>query len=221
VWQNLQSELQDQNFTVFAVAMDAHLDRAKPWIEAAKATYPCVIDRDHHVADLYNMVNVPQAVWIDEQGRIVRPPETAGAFEGFRQMDRATFMVPESAAAQTADARKTYYAALRDWVAKGAASEHVYDPAAARGRVAVPGPEVAEAHAWFRLGQHLLRRGDEPQAEAAFGKARDLHPDSWNIWRQTAPVDHRGLATGEKFWARVDALGTKRYYARVDMKGMP
>jgi AhpC/TSA family len=221
VWQNLQAELQDRNFTVFAVAMDAHVERARPWIEAAKAEYPCVIDRDHHVADLYNMVNVPQAVWIDEAGRIVRPPETAGAYEGFRQMDRATFKMPETVAAQTAQARQVYYAALRDWVAKGAASTHVYDPAVARARVSVPGPEVAEAHAWFRLGQHLLRRGDEAQAETAFGKARELHPASWNMWRQTAPLDHRGFASGEAFWARVDALGGKRYYAKVDMQGMP
>ena len=54
-------------------------DAARPWIEAAKPDYPCLIDRDHHVADLYNMVNVPQAVWIDEEGRIVRPPENAGS----------------------------------------------------------------------------------------------------------------------------------------------
>ena len=50
----------------------------------ARPTYPCLIDRDHHVADLYNLVNVPQAVWIDEHGRIVRPPETAGSTDGFR-----------------------------------------------------------------------------------------------------------------------------------------
>ena len=36
------------------------------------------------------MVNVPQAVWIDEAGRIVRPPETAGSTDHFRVMDPAT-----------------------------------------------------------------------------------------------------------------------------------
>jgi len=76
VWQSLAQELKDHPFTVLAVALD-QAESARPWIEAAKATYPCLIDSDHHVADLYNLVNVPQAVWIDEQGRIVRPPETA------------------------------------------------------------------------------------------------------------------------------------------------
>ena len=221
MWQKLHAELKAQNFTVLAVAMDATAEAARPWIEAAAPEYPCLIDRDHHVADLYNMVNVPQAVWIDEGGRVVRPAETAGAYEGFRQRDRATMKVPETVAEQTARARQTYYAALRDWASKGPESTFAYDPEAARARVAVPSAEAASAHAYFRLGQHLLRRGDEAGAQTAFAKARALHPDSWNIWRQTAPVDDRGLASGAAFWARVDALGDKRYYARVDMQGMP
>jgi L-ascorbate metabolism protein UlaG (beta-lactamase superfamily) len=56
--------------TVLAVAMDQP-DAARPWVEAAKPAYPCLIDRDHLLADLYHLVNVPQAVWIDERGRIV------------------------------------------------------------------------------------------------------------------------------------------------------
>ena len=85
MWQSLVEELKDPSFTVLAVALD-HADAARPWIEAAKATYPCLIDREHHVADLYNLVNVPQAVWIDEQGVIVRPTEVAGTTDAFRTM---------------------------------------------------------------------------------------------------------------------------------------
>jgi hypothetical protein len=44
------------------------------------------------------MVNVPQAVWIDERGTIVRPTEPAGAYEGFRRMDRVTREVPADVA---------------------------------------------------------------------------------------------------------------------------
>ncbi len=72
------------------------------WIEAAQPTYPCLIDRTHHVAELYHMVNVPQATWIDEAGRIVRPPENAGQSDAFRKMDRASgTMTPEQIAERT------------------------------------------------------------------------------------------------------------------------
>ena len=204
-----------------AVAMDARPDAARPWIESARPSYPCLIDRDHRVAELYHMVNVPQAVWIDETGRIVRPTESAGAHEGFRAMDRATRKVPDEVAAITSRAKRTYVDAVRDWVIHGQSSAHAFDPAQAAARLVLPDEGVARAHAHFRLGQHLLRCGKGDEADQHFAEARRLHPDSWNIWRQTAAVDTRGLASGPEFWARVDALGSRRYYAPVDMEGMP
>ena len=204
-----------------AVAMDARPEAARPWIEAARPGYPCLIDRDHRVAELYHMVNVPQAVWIDEVGRIVRPTESAGAYEGFRAMDRATRKVPDEVAAITAQAKRTYVDAVRDWVLRGAASVHAFRPDEAASRLRPPDDAVARAHAHFRLGQHLLRRGRDDEADEQFAEARRLHPDSWNIWRQTAALDARGLASGPEFWARVDALGSRRYYPPVDMEGMP
>ena len=89
MWQKLYKDLAGLNFTILAVAFDEP-EAARPWIEAAAPTYPCLIDRDHYVAGLYHMVNVPQATWIDETGRIVRPPENAGQSDSFRAMDRAT-----------------------------------------------------------------------------------------------------------------------------------
>jgi hypothetical protein len=206
---------------VVAVAMDARPEAARPWIEAARPSYPCLIDRDHHVAELYHMVNVPQAVWIDETGRIVRPTESAGAYEGFRAMDRATRKVPDDVAAITARAKRTYVDAVRDWVLHGSASAHAFRPEQAAARLRLPDESVAGAHAHFRLGQHLLRHGRGDEAEEHFDEARRLHPDSWNMWRQTAALDARGLASGPEFWARVDSLGSRRYYAPVDMEGMP
>jgi hypothetical protein len=201
--------------------MDRASDAARPWIEAAKPSYPCVIDHDHRVAELYNMVNVPQAVWIDETGHIVRPTESAGAYEGFRSMDRTTRKVPDEVAAITSRAKRTYVDAVRDWVIQGRSSVHVFGPEQATAHLTLPDESVARAHAHFRLGQHLLRRGQESAAQAEFEEARRLHPDSWNIWRQTAAVDARGLAAGPEFWSRVEALGSRRYYAPVDMAGMP
>lgn len=221
MWQKLYEELASRNFMIVAVAMDSRPDAARPWIEAAAPTHVSVIDRHHRVADLYNMVNVPQAVWIDETGRIVRPTETAAAYEGFRKMDRATGKVPDDVAAITTGAKRTYVEAVRDWVVNDRASVHAFDSTQAKAHLSLPTESIATAHAHFRLGQHLLGRGRDAEARRHFDEARRLHPDSWNIWRQTHTVDARGLASGPEFWARVDALGTQRYYPPVDMKGMP
>jgi hypothetical protein len=220
-WQCLYEELRDRGFVIVAVALDSRDDAARPWIEAAKPGYPCLIDRDHHVADLYGMVNVPQAVWIDERGRIVRPTEAAGAWEGFRQMDRQSFQMPEEALATAQRAKESYVAAIRDWVARGASSEFALDPAQVRAHLELPGDDVARAHASFRLGQHLLRTGNDVEGRSFVEEAIRLRPESWSFWRQNAEPSVMGLAAGPEFWARVDALGEKRYYARIDMKGMP
>lgn len=221
MWQALQEELGDRNFTVLAVAMDSREGDPRPWIEAARPTYPTLIDRDHLLADLYHLVNVPQAVWIDEGGRIVRPPEPAGAWEGFRRMDRATRQLPEEAARLTARARQIYLDAIRDWVRQGDRSPHVLDAGRARAALAVPTEQTAAAHATFRLAQELLRRGEGEEGRRWLEAASRLHPESWCIWRQGAGVNDLGLAAREDFWARVDALGERRYYPRVDLPGMP
>jgi hypothetical protein len=221
VWQALYEELADRGFVVIAVAMDSREGDALPWIEAARPTYPTLIDREHRLADLYGIVNVPQAVWIDEAGRIVRPAEPAGAYEGFRKMDRTTREMPEEVARLTAHAKVTYLDAIRDWARHGAKSPHALDAARARERLPGLGEDTARAQALFRLGQLLLRRGQREEGERWIREASRLHPESWCIWRQGAGVNEAGLAALPDFWQRVDALGEDRYYARVDMPGMP
>ena len=221
MWQALYEELKDHGFVVIAVALDSREGDPLPWIEAAQPSYPCLIDRDHRLAELYHMVNVPQAVWIDERGAIVRPTEAAGAYEGFRRMDRVTREVPADAARLTAEAKATYLNAIRDWVRRGPASEHVLDAERARTRSPQPSEDVARAHVAFKLGQHLIRHGQPDEGDRWLAEASRLHPDSWAMWRQRAGVTDAGLAAQPDFWARVDALGARRYYAPVDMKGMP
>jgi hypothetical protein len=221
VWQALQDELADQNFIVIAVAMDSREGDPLPWIEAAKPTYPTLIDREHRLAELYGVVNVPQAIWIDESGRIVRQAEAAGAYEGFRKMNRATRELPEDVARLTTEAKTTYLNAVRDWARRGAASEHSLSAEVARAHLPVLTEDMATAQAMFRLGQFLLRLGEKEEGDRWLGEASRRHPDSWCIWRQGAGVTELGLAALPEFWERVDALGDKRYYAPVDMEGMP
>lgn len=221
MWQALQEELAGHGFTVIAVAMDSRAGDPLPWIEAARPTYPTLIDREHRLAEIYGIVNVPQAVWIDEAGRIVRPAESAGAYEGFRRMDRATREMPEDVARLTAQAKATYLDAIRDWARNGARSAHAFGPEQARAHLPALSEDIATAQAMFRLGQLLLRQGEREEGERFIREASRLHPDSWCIWRQGAGVTELGLAAQPDFWTRVDALGARRYYAPVDMPGMP
>jgi AhpC/TSA family len=221
VWQALYEELADRDFVVLAVAMDSREGDPLPWIEAAAPTYPVLIDREHRLAELYGVVNVPQAIWIDEAGRIVRPAESAGSYEGFRQMDRATREVPASAAQLTAQAKATYVSAIRDWVLRGADSEHAFSADRARAHLPALTEDMAAAQAMFRLGQFLVRHGEAEEGARWLREATRLHPDSWCLWRQQAGVNELGLAALPDFWERVDALGARRYYAPVDMQGMP
>ncbi len=221
MWQKLYDELRDLGFVVIAVAMDSRgNEAARPWIEQAKPTYPCLIDRDHLVARLYAMVNVPQAVWIDESGRVVRPTETAATSDAFRAMDRTSFTLPDDARAALSHVRRTYLEAVRDWVRRGGASAAVPSEAERRRRAPVVDERIALASAHFRLGQFLVAHGQREEGLATLRRATELHPESWNFWRQSADLDRVGTSGGPGFWARVDALGSGRYYAPIDLPGL-
>ena len=120
VWQQLYSELKDKNFMVVAVAEESRgTDHARPWIEQAKSDYWQLIDTEHRLEDLYNLVNVPQAIWIDEKGTIVRPPETAGSTDHFRRMDLKTRTMSPKDQEERLAARVAYLDAVRAWVNTG------------------------------------------------------------------------------------------------------
>ena len=195
---------------VVAVAEESRgAEHARPWIEQAKSTYWQLIDTEHRLSDLYNLVNVPQAVWIDEQGLIVRPPETAGSTDHFRRMDLKTrTMSPEDQAARLA-ARQAYLDAVRGWVNNGS---HSLPADEARARLPKVTPEIAEARARFRLGVWLRDHGSATEGDRQMDIASNLHPDSWNMWRQAADLQEVGKASGPDFWKRVQALGERAYY---------
>jgi len=195
---------------VVAVAEESRgAEHARPWIEQAKSSYWQLIDTDHRLSDLYNLVNVPQAVWIDEEGRIVRPPETAGSTDHFRRMDLKTrTMSPEDQAERLA-ARQSYLDAVRAWVNTGRYALPADDARAGLPKVT---KEIAEAHARFRLGVWLRAHGDIVEGDRQMNTASALHPDSWSMWRQAADLEEVGKASGADFWKRVQALGDRPYY---------
>jgi tetratricopeptide (TPR) repeat protein len=213
VWQGLYEELGPSGFVPIAVALDTRgAEDAREWIEAAKPTYPCLIDAHHVVADLYGMVNVPNAVWIDERGRIVRPAEAAGSSDAFRATDRTTFRMPEEATQQTRAARRAYLDALRDWVRNGERSAYALSAEEARQRSPALTDDDALAAVHFRLGVHLWERGRAEEAQQHFAAAKRLSPDDWRYKRQAWHLEQKGKAGGPEFWAAVDALGDRTYY---------
>jgi len=210
VWQTLYDELKDKGFMVVAVAEESRgAEHARPWIEQSNSTYWQLIDTEHRLSDLYNLVNVPQAVWIDETGVIVRPPETAGSTDHFRRMNLETrTMSPEDQAARLA-ARQAYLDAVRDWVNTG---KHALAADAARAEMPKVTPEIAEARARFRLGVWLRDHGRTTEGDRQMDIASNLHPESWSMRRQAADLQDVGKASGPDFWKRVQALGDRPYY---------
>jgi hypothetical protein len=196
VWQALHEELGPLGFTVITVALDKTAEDARPWIEAARPTHPSLIDTRHALADLYNIVNVPTSLWIDEQGRIVRPNDVAFGTDTFRQIT-------------SIDSAK-YLAALRGWV-RGEA------PAlpAARARQLQPVPSAAdqEARAEFGLAEWLWEQGRHDAAERHFVRAGELAPHDFTIRRGSMPM--RGVdPMGPRFIEMVQAWAQAghRYY---------
>jgi len=115
------------------------------------------------VAELYDMVNVPTAVWIDTRGKIVRPSEPAGVTDAFRKNGSQEFSIPADAMKELQAKRKAYLDAIRDWVEKGPKSRFAFDSAEVLTRMHTPDDAQVRAAANFRLGEYLFgkraRRG--------------------------------------------------------------
>ena len=214
MWQAVYEDVKDTGFVVVAIALDSGGRRTtESWIRAASPTYPCLIDERHVVAELYGMVNVPNAVWIDEGGRIVRPSETAGSSDAFRtHLDRTTKQMSADGLAEREQRRTEYFDAVRDWARNGPASAYALSADDARRRVPSVTSEQVLAAANFRLGQHLHAAGHRDAALPYLAEARRLHPESWSYRRQTWELEEPGKAGSPTFWAAVDALGDRPYY---------
>ena len=127
------------------------------------------------------MINVPTAVWIDEEGRIARPADVMFAddkfidFHGIRS--------------------EPYLDALRAWVKDGRSPMNEEE---VRRYQTLPTEDQQMARAEFSLAWHLHKSGSTEAAERHFVRAGELSPHDWTIRRGSMPI--RGLdPMGEPF----------------------
>ena len=150
---------------------------------------------------------MPNAVWIDEDGVLVRPAHAAHV----RQSPLREMEVPEGLGRITETLHEVkkirtdvdaYRAAITDWVEHGAASRWALSPDEVVARARPRPPEHAEAAASFAMAQHLWREGETDAAVPWFKEAHRLHPENWTYKRQawtfvtTAPGEPSDLLQG-------------------------
>ena len=204
-WQALYQQLKDKNFEIISVAQDTGgVKDAGQWISAAKPTLTALIDEKHLVSKLYNMVNVPTGVWINEQGMIVRPNEVAfvdDRFKNFTGLDSAP-----------------YLNALKDWVERGEKSQYVMSADQLRQKVSTQDPNLAMGAAEFGLAEQLYKTGHSAEAIPHFKEAQRLNPKSWNYKRQAYALGDAKRDYGTTFMDEVNKNGgSKVYYAPPDL----
>ena len=139
---------------------------------------------------LLGFVNVPMAVWIDEQGTIVRPAEHASVERSpLRDMDVPDGLPPRMdtmlrEVKKLADHSAAYRAAIEDWVEHGPDSAYALSADEVVARSQDRPPAHARAAACFELGQHLWRTLGESAAIPWWRQAHELFPENWTYKRQ-------------------------------------
>ncbi len=211
VWQHIYEEINDPNFVILCAAEDVGGEAvAGPIFDAANPTYIQVVDENHIISSAFNFVNVPSAAWIDEEGRIVRLDE--GTYSKVH-----SFSVREQSITFGND---VYAPALKDWVAKGAASEHVQSAATVTKNIREHNNDQLRADAAFRLGNLFRKHGNSTKAEKYWELARKLNPDSVNFLRQDLTLTEEGSAgpTFQKLMGDYVSQG-RAYYRPLDIQG--
>jgi hypothetical protein len=198
-------------------------EASRPFIEAAAPEHPSLLDPTHRMGELFGVVNIPNVIWIDERGTIVRPPEPGwpglqeypAAFAE-RMAERAAKAKAEAAAraaageeppkrpnlmklVQSGQDRATYPDALRDWARNGSASSFAMTPDEVVAASQPRPPEKSESAAHFELANHLWRAGHRDAAIRHFNACHRLQPDNWTYKRQAWSLVGNESAGGGEF----------------------
>ena len=176
-------------------------DASRDLIEAAAPEHPSLLDPTHRMGALFGVVNIPNVVWVDEVGMIVRPPEPGWPSQRLALPDDMFAAIPELGTAPTAPAppdggpgqwdvlgsgqnRSAYADAIRDWVANGDDSAFALSSDEVVERSQPRSPDVSAGAAHFELANQLWREGDRERAIVHFNECHRLQPDNWTYKRQ-------------------------------------
>ena len=153
------------------------------------------------MTSLYNLVNVPSGVWVDEEGHVLRINE--GTYSETISLGQVSIGTDE------------YRPAVRDWVTNGADSPYVWSRDRVVSRIRQRTPSEALADPTFKLGVYFYEQDDESLARIYWERAQDLDPDNWNFHRQDWYLTE-GLA-GPNYREKRGALGDQPYYAPLEL----
>ena len=202
MWQALRSELHPLGVEIVTVSLElSGPDASRSSIEAAQPEHPSLLDPSHQLDALFGVVNIPNVVWIDEDGVIVRPaepgwpgptvyPESMKAMlveRARRAAEAPTPSTPKPNLAkvlQGGQDRAGYPDAIRDWARNGAASWYAMSPDEV---VAASQPRslaASQAAAHFELANHFWRTGERASSIHHFNECHRLQPDNWTYKRQ-------------------------------------
>lgn len=204
VWQSVYEEIDDDNFVLISAAQDTGGEEAAGKIfDRANVTYTAVIDEEHTISTLFNLVNVPSGIWIDEEGQIVRINE--GTYAAHHKLGTFEF------------GSNLYVPAVRDWIARGPESKYVWSPEEVKARIIQRTPDAERAEPAFKLGVYFHRQGNEAKASRWWQESQKLNPDSWNFHRQDWSFTPD--AAIRNWYRKVQSLGDKPYYRPLELPG--
>jgi hypothetical protein len=157
-----------------------------------------LVDPTHALSSLYNLGNVPSAVWIDESGHVRRVDE--GAYAEVHEGDDFKF------------GRADYAPIVADWVAKGEASEYLRPV----GELKLPAKSADQARGevFFKLGVYFQQMGNDAKANQYWERAEALDPDSWNYHRQDWAFTPE--EAGANWLKKYQTLNGKPYYRPIE-----
>jgi hypothetical protein len=186
-WKRLADELAADGLQVVTVAVDEDVEAVRPWVQPDLTT---VVDPEHRVSDVFGIVNVPSTVWLDEGGRVVKPPTIAPGDDQFLEFTEVS--------------AQRHHEALRIWV-RGGAAPAVEPPS--------DDEDLRRARTVRRLAAWLHRHGHVGLAEEHFQAAVNLAPLDFTIRRSAMPLRGQDPFGAEFFqlWEEWNEAGRPGY----------